>query len=176
MDQTTVVIQAVETKPTANGGVLYRAKCSDNRTYSTFDAVTGAGLVALMGQMADINYDTKQTTKGDQTYTNYNVAQVRASTGQASATAPLPTSSQPAPVAQAPSVASYTGEPDWDLIGLRKTRCALWVAYFSGGMPQTVVEDTIARGKLLVDAAEAHIYRSGAADGLGDDVPFQATI
>lgn len=80
-----------------------------------------------------------------------------------------------------------TGEADWDLIGLRKTRCALWAAYLTEALPQAFglwvavqtdppgtldITNFISRiGRELVLTAEIDIFNREPAVK-DDDVPF----
>lgn len=79
------------------------------------------------------------------------------------------------------------GDADWDLIGLRKTRCALWSAYLPGALEQAfqywasvqtdppgtadIAHFLVRFGKQLVVAAEADIFQREPA-GQDEDVPF----
>ena len=80
-----------------------------------------------------------------------------------------------------------TGEADWDLIGLRKTRCALWAAYIPDALalafsqwraaqsiePGTVeIVSFMSRiGRELITAAEVDIFHRAPAQK-DEDVPF----
>ena len=68
--------------------------------------------------------------------------------------------------------AASKDDPDWDLIGLRKTRCALWAALFASGMLKgTASADAATYCTALVKAAEADIFER--PDGRDQsDVPF----
>ena len=69
------------------------------------------------------------------------------------------------PVPQAPPAKTPTGEADWDLIGLRKTRCALWAAAIQAN-------HSIAEARALVMAAESDIFHRAPATGVDSDIPF----
>ena len=87
----------------------------------------------------------------------------------------------------APSSATPDGNTDWDLIGLRKTRCALWAAYLTEALPQAFgmwasvqtdppgtldITNFITRiGRELIISAEVDIFTRDPAMP-DDDVPF----
>ena len=56
------------------------------------------------------------------------------------------------------------GNADWDMIGLRKTRCALWAAAIGAGLGS-------AEARQLVLAAEVDIFHRAPAEAL-EDIPF----
>lgn len=77
---------------------------------------------------------------------------------------------QPSPVANGslpPS--SQDGAPDWDVIGLRKTRCLLWAhvlgspAFWAEATEQGHVEAAFALASRAVELAESDIYRRDPA-------------
>ena len=92
------------------------------------------------------------------------------------------------PVEESP-IASRTedGEADWDLIGLRKTRCHLWGAFLQGDAMQSLIavilkdkpdakgadiaHSLLAFGRNLVRGAETDIYHREPAQK-DEDVPF----
>lgn len=81
------------------------------------------------------------------------------------------------------SIAARTedGEVDWDLIGLRKTRCALWGSYLAGQLAAGLyvkasqvegrdpIDHVVLIGKILVAAAERDTFEREPGD---DGVPF----
>ena len=69
------------------------------------------------------------------------------------------------PVQAAPPAKTADGDTDWDLIGLRKTRCALWVAVLSNNTLH--VNDA----RQLVIAAEQDIFTRPPAQ-VEDEIPF----
>jgi hypothetical protein len=72
------------------------------------------------------------------------------------------------------------GSADWDLIGLHKTRCALWAAFIESMLASNVfsgidsqkprVFELAQVGRQLVDAAVEHVYSDPPTTT--DDVPF----
>ena len=87
----------------------------------------------------------------------------------------------------APSSAAADGSADWDLIGLRKTRCALWAAYLTDALPAAFgywvsvqtqepgtldITNFITRvGRDLIISAEIDIFHRDPA-AADEDVPF----
>jgi|SRR5581483_11486901 len=67
----------------------------------------------------------------------------------------------PPPAAKTPD-----GETDWDLIGLRKTRCALWCAVLANNNLH------VGDARQLVLQAEVDIFHRPPA-GEHDDIPFE---
>lgn len=137
---------------------------SDGGEFSTFDAALADKAFRAPGARATIEYETSKfgnDLKG--------LVVDPASPVQAQTVAPTP---QAAPAAPAPRP---NGDPDWDLIGLRKTRCALWAGLFAGGtlagMPETAA---LVMGVALVRGAEADIFNRDPAEAPGDfdAVPF----
>jgi hypothetical protein len=76
-----------------------------------------------------------------------------------------------------PATQSQNGdEPDWELIGLRKTRCALWAGLLDGLAPSLYAANKGEVGRLLeqsvilVAAAEKDIFEREPGD---DGIPFE---
>ena len=86
-----------------------------------------------------------------------------------------------------PSSQKPDGDADWDIIGLRKTRCHLWGAFMAGDAMQSLiamqlrdksdikqselVHNLLAAGRDLVRGAEIDIYHRDPA-AAQEDVPF----
>ena len=142
-----IVIESVEPKEgvSAQGKAwkLYRVKSTAGVSFSTFDGTLGSTAFGAVGKRARIKYKT--TEKG-----NDLVSLV------------VDESSEPAvePVRdRAPD-----GRADWDMIGLRKTRCALWAAAIAAGLDSGSARE-------IVLAAEVDIFhRQPALDTA--DLPF----
>ena len=71
------------------------------------------------------------------------------------------------------------GNADWDLIGLRKTRCALWCAYLASPLAAHVAAQTIDTneiynvGRVLVELAEFDTFtRDQPNAGEDPSIPF----
>ena len=86
-----------------------------------------------------------------------------------------------------PSSQTASGEADWDIIGLRKTRCHLWGAFLSGDACQSLIALSLkdkpdrkpsevaaylsSVGRKLVLSAEVDIYHRSPAQA-EEDIPF----
>lgn len=116
--------------------------------FSTFDAKLGQAAFENVGRAVNISWQAKE--KGNDL------------TGIEPADA-----SQPIP--EPMRAHTPEGRPDWDVIGLHKTRCALWAAFLSGQLAASLApEDRVPIGRALVLAAEADIYHRDPADELAD--------
>lgn len=138
---------------------------SDGGEFATFDAALADKAFRAPGARATIEYETSKfgnDLKG--------LVVDPASPVQAQTVAPTPAAAA-IPVTQVKS----GDEPNWDEIGLRKTRCALWAGLFAGGtfagMPETAA---LVMGVALVRGAEADIFCRAPAEAPGDfdAVPF----
>lgn len=142
-----IVVDSVEPKEgvSASGKAwkLFRVKAASGASFSTFDGTIGSAAFGAVGRRARIKYKT--TEKG-----NDLVSFV------------VDESSEPAvePVRDR----TPDGVADWDMIGLRKTRCALWVAAIGAGLDAGAARQ-------IVLAAEVDIFRRQPADELAD-LPF----
>ena len=142
-----IVIESVEPKEGVSSSgkpwKLYRVKSTAGVAFSTFDGTLGSTAFGAVGKRAQIKYKT--TEKG-----NDLVSLV------------VDPSSEPAvaPVRDRDA----EGKADWDMIGLRKTRCALWVAAIGAGLDRG---DALA----IVLAAEVDIFHRQPADDTAD-LPF----
>ena len=148
MSEATITIDGVETKSgTSNSGkqwTLYKIKDTAGQRYSTFDHQLGRMAQENTGKTARVTYET--TDKGN----NLSGLIVTNDT----------------PTVTAPPAKTADGGADWDLIGLRKTRCALWAAFLDGGGRDTN------EGRRLVMAAEADIFNREPITAVDGDIPF----
>jgi hypothetical protein len=117
----------------------YAIKAGDE-VYSTFQRQVIEPALGGEGKTFEIDYEVDGKFK--------NLKAVRPASGQA--------------VAQA-AVANVkpNGETDWDLIGLRKTRCALWAAYLDGRVPASVISTQTWKETPLPSALADVVYRAG---------------
>jgi hypothetical protein len=141
-----IVIGAVEEKSgTSSSGRAWKLFkiAGAGTSFSTFDANLGSTARANQGRTAHITYKT--TEKGNDLVTLV-----------------VDESSQ-APV-ELVRDRNENGAADWDMIGLRKTRCALWVAAIGAGMDSPTA-------RLMVIDAEIDIFHRQPAEAL-DGVPF----
>ena len=111
-----IMVESVETKEgTSAAGKpwkLYRVK-TPTGAFSTFDGTMGSNAIHAQGRLAHITYKT--TEKGNDLVT------FQVDESSEAAVEPVRDNTE-------------NGERDWDLIGLRKTRCALWVAAIGAGL------------------------------------------
>lgn len=170
MSETTVVTvsEIVEKAGETNGKpwTRYAIKDGNGIFYSTFNADVIAPARDRKGQQVEITFEQKDKFK--------NLEAVK-----------IPDAASP--------IAARTedGAADWDLIGLRKTRCLLWAHYL--GNPETLKlvmnmasvthhdaeQMTPSRaalelykfGSLLVERAEADIYQRKPPED-GSEIPF----
>ena len=142
-----IQVESVETKSGEKNGrtwKLWRVHATDGTQYGTFDAALGSSAFGAAGRRAHITYKINDRD------------------GRDLLSLEVDENSQP----QAEPVRDQTenGAPDWDMIGLRKTRCALWVAAIGAGKDA-------AQARSLVTAAEVDIFHRQPADDLAD-IPF----
>lgn len=125
----------------------------DGSEYGTFDAALANVAFASVGKRANITW-TPGTVEGRNDLQSLIVDE------------------SSVPVVSPVSDRTPDGGADWDLIGLRKTRCALWAALFNGqtlaGMP---LDSAITHGIALVRAAELDVFHRQPAQA-EDDIPF----
>ena len=151
-EQRTVVLSALESKSgTSNGRdwTKYSFKDANGDVYSTFDKAVLAVAEGKLGQRFTVTFETN-----DKGYKNLTAVEEASGTGG--------------------------GEgPNWDEIGLRKTRCALWAAFLSGEAMAEIIRrggdtpttDMLIRiGTRLVAAAENDIFERVHLD---DGIPFE---
>lgn len=163
--EVTIKVAGVESKPIRNGeSTVWKLKDQNGREYATFDGAVGNVAMGFAGKAATIVFTEKQKEKDGRTFTDYyldSIEEAKADT----------------PISNADVV---TGNTDWDLIGLRKTRCALWVAFLQSGLPaqiastpgdQPASDRIYAAGLVLVQKAETDIFNRPPAED-GDDIPF----
>lgn len=157
MNTATITVASIERKEgvaasTGKPWTMYRVISQEGGKYATFDAGLGQQAGAAVGRRANITYET--TEKGD------NLKSL------------VIDGSAPATVQPVQSTAKPNGEANWDLIGLQKTRCALWAALFKGPILAGVPSDSaIVTAITLIRAAETYIFTSPAAQP-DDDIPF----
>ena len=164
MSETTeVLVESVTSKSGEKNGrswTKYAIKDGNGNWYSTFDGTLIPDNIE--GQRATIEYEVDGKFK--------NLLSVTVGNGTG-----LPSSQKP------------DGEADWDIIGLRKTRCHLWGEFFAGDACQSLIalfvkdkpdikpselaHNLLAVGRDLVRGAEVDVYHREPAEK-GDDVPF----
>lgn len=150
-------ISAVEKKKegTSKNGrawTLWHVHTAEGSTYSTFDS--GLAMVAFNSVGKSATIDFKQTEKG------LDLVSLDIPEGQAEP--------QPEPV----RAATETGAPDWDLIGLHKTRCALWQAVIGAlGKGDISAQQLVAFGREIVVGAEEDIFHRAPAHR-EESIPF----
>ena len=152
MNESTVTIQGVEAKPgvskkTGNAYTKFDIQTSGG-TFGTFDTALADQARAAVNRTVSVTYEENQYGKD---LKSVNVD-----------------SSVPAAAPYVEPVRSVTpsGDTDWDMIGLRKTRCALWAALFSGA-----ADITVEQARAFVIAAEVDIFHRPPASA-SSDVPF----
>ena len=150
MNSSLVTVQGVTAHPgvskkTGNPYTRYEIETSGG-SFSTFDSALETLARNSQGMTCAVTYEETQYGKDLKSLT------------------PDPT----APVAQphVEPVRSVTpaGDTDWDLIGLRKTRCALWVAAIGAGHSAQYARE-------IVLEAEVDIFHRQPASATSD-VPF----
>jgi hypothetical protein len=139
----TVTVESIDTKEgvgkTGKPYTKWAIKAGGDY-YSTFQHNVIAPAMGGEGKTFEIDYEVDGNFK--------NLKAVRSLTGQAAAQVAV-------------SNTKPNGETDWDLIGLRKTRCALWAAYIDGDVPRAVIA-TQDFGEKPTPAALANaVYRGG---------------
>lgn len=125
----------------------YFVKDSAGEVYKTFDGALFNAANAAVGKNAAIVYEIGQY--------GFDLKHLEAVAGS-------PTFAPPAPAAKTPQ-----GDTDWDLIGLRKTRCALWATVLPVLCRDLHFDDA---QRLLVRAENDIFSRAPAGDQ--DDIPF----
>lgn len=163
--EATIQVAGVESKPIKNGeSTVYKLKDQNGREYATFDAGLGNIALGFSGKAATILFTEKQKEKDGRTYTDYYLDSIEEAKPDT-------------PISNADVV---TGNTDWDLIGLRKTRCALWVAFLQSPLAAKVTAEAATQpladrlyglGAQLVQKAETDIFTRQPAED-GDDIPF----
>ena len=123
--------------------------------YSTFDATIGQRAFEHTGRRGRLDF---KVTQFGNDIESLEVLE------------PSPPGADPEPV----SAQLSDGSPDWDLIGLHKTRCALWCAFFATLQPSTATaypEEIFRVGRRLVELAESDIFHRDPA-GPDEAIPF----
>lgn len=151
-EQIVATIEAVTSKEGATNGKPWRkfsVKTADGTFYSTFDAALAEQANAFKGKKATVGW--KPSGSEGQYRDIVSVAAVA--------------EAAPPAASGIPTERSETGEANWDIIGLRKTRCLLWAEYLSSplaakiaGTPESTVETIGQLGQELVERAERDIY------------------
>ncbi len=159
-DQTTAVIDTVTSKEGATNGKAWRkysVKTEDGTFYSTFDKAIAEKAHGLLGKRALITWKASGSEGQFKDVVNVDEA-----SGVAAASDVLP------------AARSAGGTPDWDEIGLRKTRCLLWAEFIGSPLAASLEQDfdKIYRfGTALIEMAERDIYwRAPATES--SDLPF----
>jgi hypothetical protein len=166
VSQTAVaVIEAVTVKEGATNGKAWKkfsVKTEDGTYYSTFDSEIATQAKAFIGQRADIFWKPS----GNENQFR-DILGAKAAEGFDSGALP--------------SAQKENGAADWDLIGLRKTRCLLWAKYLSSPLAVEAAKSTAGEkptahrvydfGVAVIELAERDIYwREPAASDT--DIPF----
>ena len=157
MNNATVTIQGIESK----SGVSKAGKAWTKFTvetsagkFSTFDSALADQARNALNMTAVVTYEEShwQTEEGE----------TRTSKDLKSLT--VDPTATPQPHVEAPPAVKPDGSADWDLIGLRKTRCAPWVAAIGAGL-------SAAGAQAMVLEAEVDIFwrKPAEADSL---IPF----
>lgn len=160
--QATITVQKVEPKTSKAGKAFWKVYDTLNRDFASFDPGVGNHAMGLVGQNALITFDEEQNGQ----YINRFLRSIEV----AAADAPI-------------SSRTPDGAADWDVIGLRKTRCALWAAYLSSPLAAHVAAaqpdgsdkaHAIATvGMRLVEQAEFDVYVREAPNPEADpSIPF----
>jgi len=164
-DTATVLVESITEKHGETNGKAwtnYVLKDGNGNFYSTFDRATVAPILGADGKRALIEYEIKGKFK------NLSKAEL----------------------VQESSINGRTpeGDADWDVIGLRKTRCVLWEALLPIAMQAGISGFTkamngeydsgqlggfVARfGKALRQIAEADIYLEDPVENSDEWIPF----
>jgi hypothetical protein len=136
--ETTVQIEDVESRfvPISRGREagttkpVFNIKASDGRYYGTFDEDLGKQAGLLRGQTVNIEYSVRESTKGDKTYTNYDLKGLSASDVASVSTN---TSSSPQAVSAAPVAAQTYPSTSKDLQIARAVALKAAVETFATG-------------------------------------------
>jgi hypothetical protein len=157
-EKRTVVVQEIMQKSGEKDGkpwTRYAIKDANGDIYSTFKAESIAPVRDATGQKVDIEF----TVNGQ--YKNLVSAAIH-SNGSA--------------VPETYSAQKADGDTDWDIIGLRKTRCLLWAEYLGGSLASGIYHkvseggqgnpgDAVIRaGITLVAAAEKDVFERAPGD------------
>ena len=162
MSETTVVVQRVEE---AAGNKPWKLFDGNDTDYATFKDDLGKDAQALVGKRAKLTFSEKPSKDGR--FTNRYLDAIEAVTASQNGSDP---------------------DVDWDLIGLRKTRCVLWqqildtamtagISSFSKAMQGDYNRGQLAGfvaqfGTALRQIAEADIYLAAPVEHVDDWVPF----
>jgi len=150
-------------KKTGKPWTKYVIHSDADATFETFDAGIAQKAHEHVGQRATVEFEVGQY-------------------GNDLKTLELSGANGSFPVEQIPSEKTPDGDTDWDLIGLRKTRCLLWAHYLAAAAREIPAQSLVAAdgtlldgiyktGVRLISCAERDIYhRAPAADT--EDVPF----
>lgn len=166
MSETTVaVIEAVTSKEGATNGKPWRkftVKTESGDFYSTFDKAVAENAHGLMGQRAELFWKPSGSE-----------GQFKDILGAKAAGAAVTPDG-------IPSARTETGAPDWDAVGLRKTRCLLWAHFLQSPLALELAKDDGQKprahrlydfGVAIISLAERDIYwRDPAA--AEEDIPF----
>ncbi len=166
MPETTVTVKSIIP---ADGKKPFKIATADGQYFATFKSEVVEPARPLVGKRAVIDYAAVEKNG----YTNLYVNSVRAVEGAEQAQAAI-------------SNTTPSGDTDWDLIGLRKTRCALWAAAIGEALPGLItvwsknqasvneVQLSTFVGRMvreLVVKAEVDIFHRSPAEA-DADVPF----
>jgi hypothetical protein len=116
---TTAVIESVTSKEGAKDGKPWRkftVKTEDGTFYSTFKKEVAEAAHALEGQRAEITW---KPSGNENQFKDITAAKAATNGGTAEGI---------------PTEKTASGDVDWDLIGLRKTRCLLWANYLQSSL------------------------------------------
>ncbi len=168
-DTATIIVESIDEKHGDKDGrkwTKWSLKDANGNWYSTFDSAVIAPARELTGKRAEVDYEVKGQFK--------NLSAVRAAAEDSAISARSP-----------------DGSADWDLIGLRKTRCVLWEALLPIAMQAGISGFTkamngeydsgqlggfVARfGKALRQIAEADIFLEEPIGSADDWIPFLKT-
>lgn len=164
-ETTTLVITDIPEPKTGTGKkgkwTRYAFKDGNDEFFSTFQKSVFDPAYELQGKKAKVTYEVDGDFK--------NIVAIE-------------------PAEQSQNGASGEDEPDWDLIGLRKTRCVLWEAILPVGMQAGISAWTKAAqgeydsaqlagfvvrfGRTLRMIAEADIFLSDPVEDPDDWIPF----
>ena len=149
MNSATVTIQSVDSKQgvsqkTGKPWTKYEIHTSGG-TFGTFDAAAAEQARNAPGATVAVTYEENQY-------------------GRDLKTLMVDPSVPPAAHVEPVRAQTQNGATDWDMIGLRKTRCALWVAAIGAGL-------NTAEAHAAVLAAEVDIFHRPPANATSD-VPF----
>jgi len=164
----TAVIEKVTDKEGATNGRAWRkfGILADDVWYGTFDAALGQQAKDLEGQRAVIRWQ-QNSKKPD----------LNDFLGATAANGDHPV---PAEAREAIAARTDSGEADWDLIGLRKTRCLLWAHFIDSPMAAAIAAGSGDKppafrvhdfGAQLVALAESDIYHRDPASA-DEAIPF----